>query len=144
LEKGYFRHFQSQNNDSFSILFPTLEQRTTIAKSIGIPTRNRSSEVLRGNQAMAILKFDYECAKVLDTAKIFKINWANAIYSDVKKSEIILPVKDTKGNQITFTNLNVEFTESDRKFQIKLQGIYLIDNSWKTTSILGLSETKKE
>jgi hypothetical protein len=136
--------FKSQDRTLLAQLFPTLEQRVAIAKLIGIPSRNRSSEFLRGNQAMAIINFEYKCGKILDTAKIFKINWANGVYSDAKKSEIILPVKDNKGNQITFTNLNVEFIEGSRKFQLTLGGIYFVDNSWKTTSILGLKEIKKE
>lgn len=139
-----FSNFQSQDNSSFSSLFPTLEQRTVIAKQMAIPTRNRSPKTLTSGQALAILNFNYECLNVLDTAKALKINWAKAIYSGVKQYEVVLPMKNSEGKQMTITNLNVLFTESSRKFQLQLEGVYLIDGSWKTVSVTGLREVKKE
>lgn len=138
-----FSAFQSQQDNPFPRLFPTLEQRILIAKQLNLPVRKKSQESLQNSHALAILNFNYQCFNILDTAKALKIDWAKAVYSGITKYQVIMPFKDSKGKKTTLTCANVEFVVNNRRFQLQIEGIYLLDGNWKTSTIKGLTEITK-
>lgn len=136
--------FQSQQDNSFPRLFPTLKQRTQIAKQFNLPAREKSQELLQYNQALAVLNFNYNCFNILDSAKALKIDWQKAVYSGITTYQLEMPFKASGAQGITITGANVEFVVNNRRFQLRIEGIYLLDGNWKATAINGLKEITKQ
>lgn len=139
-----FSAFQSQQDNPFPRLYPTLDQRILIAKQLNLPTRKKSPEMLQYDHALAILNFNYRCLNILDTAKALKIDWATAAYSGTTNYEVATPFTGINGKRITVSGANVEFVANNRRFRIRIEGIYLLDDNWTTTAINGLTEISKQ
>ena len=136
--KRIYSIFQSNKDANFSLLFPTLEERITLSNQMGVSTKiDTSNDYMKYNHMEMILKFNYDCRRILDKAKTLGIDWSNAIYSETKKTDIVLGVKNKDGSSKTITNLEVDFIEDNHKFKIELGGVFFINNAWKMVAISG-------
>jgi hypothetical protein len=131
---------QSQKIDAFQNLFPTIEQRESMAKAMGI-TIHASTEDKQDNQKMQFTMFLYGCITVLEDAKTLNIDWSKTTFTDVKKIETNIPTRTGyKGPPVIIRGLDVLFRQGAQNYKINLEIVDFVDNEWRTSGQMKLSQ----
>lgn len=139
--KRVFSMFQSGEPEKFNVLFPTMAQSVILANEIGIASmRTASNEVLELNQISLLFKFSYDCLTTLEAAKTLKVDWTNSTFLSAVTSETQTAIKDKGGNPLLIKNVGIGFKDGLRRFNIKLNGVFLANKVWKVLSVEGIEE----